>query len=114
MRRWLEIDACPSGMGAILYKFDKPVEFFASEFTEFDHMILGESRGCSSGQTTWELFCLLVAVDVWGARLAQVGTCRLQADSKATLDIAFSMSGHKPVTNALAAELGIRVETHGF
>eukprot|EP00971_Amphidinium_carterae_P326726 6457694-Amphidinium_carterae.1 len=85
-----------------------------AEFTEFDHMVLGASKGCSSSQTTWELYCLVVAVDLWGGKFAQAGTCMLQADSKATLDIAFSMSGHTSVTNALAAELGIRVESFGF
>eukprot|EP00971_Amphidinium_carterae_P345308 6486198-Amphidinium_carterae.1 len=111
----LQTDACPVGMGAVLYKFGKPVEyFFAAEFTDFDHVVLGATRGCSASQTTWELYCLLVAVDLWGHWFGKVGVCKLQADSKATLDIAYSMSGRTPVTNALAAELGIRVETCGF
>eukprot|EP00971_Amphidinium_carterae_P061199 1211578-Amphidinium_carterae.1 len=44
----LQTDACPSGMGAILYRYDKPFEFFAAEFTELDHMTLGVAKGCSS------------------------------------------------------------------
>eukprot|EP00971_Amphidinium_carterae_P010360 204647-Amphidinium_carterae.1 len=29
----LQTDACPAGMGAILYRYDKAVEYFMAEFT---------------------------------------------------------------------------------
>ena len=58
--------------------------------------------------------CLLfVAVDLWLPLLAQQPVCLLQADALAALAAAARLAGRTPAMNALAAELGLRLESAG-
>ena len=105
-------DASPFGMGGILFHTGRPVSWYAVPITEDDLRLLKAVRGESAWQPELELLAILVAFDAWlpGGRSQ---TWRLQADATAALGACARRAGRTPHMNALAAEIGLRLESVG-
>ena len=103
-------DASPFGMGGILFKAGRPVAWFAEEWSQNDLALFHAERGDPAWQADWELFAVLVAIDVWLPRLRGQAMCLLQTDATAALPDAARLAGRTPAMNAIAAELALRLE----
>ena len=58
-------DACPWGMGGVLYEGTRPVTYWADELHEADLLRFGASRGDLAHNTLWEALAALVSFRVW-------------------------------------------------
>ena len=61
----LYTDACPTGLGGVLYSALKPVAYFSHQLTLEDAKLLGAQLGDPAFQSEFELYSVLVAVLVF-------------------------------------------------
>ena len=59
------LDASPWGLGGILLVQGVITSWFMSRLTMTDQRMLNKKIGDSTGQQTWELLCVLVALRIW-------------------------------------------------
>ena len=64
-------DACPWGMGGVLFKNHVPVAWWASPITTLDLQRFRAKRGDSAHNTTWEALAILVSARIWQPALHQ-------------------------------------------
>ena len=90
----IELDASPWGGGAILFISDVPVEYFYLQWdlatANFRHAPVGDP----SGQTTWKLYIILLALMQWGYK-HRVSGLAILGDNTAALDAALGTKGRK-------------------
>ena len=111
LRVCIRTDASPFGFGAILFIHGWPEAWIAQEWSEADLSLLHAARGDPAWQAEWELFVLLISVDVWLPHLHGQCLCLFQSDATAALHSAARMAGRTPIMNALAAEMALRLES---
>ena len=89
----IEFDASPwGGGGAILFEGGLPTEFFATVWSDLVASKLNASVGDPSGQTTFELYTVLLALVVWAGRFKHDGMI-LMGDNLAALDATLTLKG---------------------
>ena len=61
----LVFDACPWGLGAVLYINGEPIQYFTSALSAIDEVWFQYRIGDSDGQQAWEALAVLVALRLW-------------------------------------------------
>ena len=102
----IEVDASPWGGGAVLRRSGLPVEFWAVTWTVADAQALQTQLGQASGQTSWELLAILVALCVWG-RQHRVQGIAILGDNVASLEAALHLKG-KNALSRISREIAWR------
>jgi hypothetical protein len=98
-------DACPWGIGAILSRYGKPIEWMADTLHKRDLDRFGATLGDSASTTLWESLCILVALRLWGSYLPQ--GLALRSDSLSSLRALVRMDSPSPGINALLREVAL-------
>ena len=101
-------DAAPSGMGAILFKRDKAVEYWADVITPDDVAFL-RAQLESLWQPEFEMLAILVSLRVWSSYL-QFHSVNVHGDALAALYAAEKGSSRSPAMHFLAGEIGLLCE----
>ena len=119
----LYTDACPTGLGGVLYSVLKPVAYFSHQLTLEDAKLLGAQLGDPAFQSEFELYSVLVAVLVFQDFLvrgksqclaqgkAQVW---LRSDNTSTVQASTEYKTKSPFLTYLAAELAVQIEGHSI
>ena len=107
----LRTDASPYGLGAILFKIDtgEVLGYWADEVHERDLSRLRARRGEPAWQNEWEMLAVLVSIVVFEADLAGEKFI-LQADNITALEAASRYKSPRPLINAMAAEMALRMD----
>ena len=106
----IRTDASPFGFGAILFEGPWPISWCASVWDDADMGILKALPGNPAWQAEWELFAILIALDLWLPRLRGSAAGVLQSDATAALFASRREAGRSPAMNALCAEIALRLE----
>ena len=116
-------DACPSGVGGVLYAALKPIAYFSHQFSQEDCKLLGTSIGDPVFQSEYELYAILVAVLLFKDFFSQ-GRSKFLSRSKAQVFLRIDNTSavlasteyrtKSPILTYLAAELAVQVEGFGM
>ena len=110
----LVTDACPWGIGGVLYHKTIPVRWFASDLTP---ELLGKfkaSRGDSAWNTTWEAFALLVAIRLWLPDLPRLVACRVKSDNVGALRLLLSLVSSNTALATIAREIAMDMAENNY
>jgi len=88
----VEFDASPWGGGAARRRGDVYLDYFAVQWSTELAGTSGAPIGCSSGQSFWEFFCLLLVLLVWGESCPG-RTLQIQGDNTSALQQALKKKG---------------------
>ena len=83
----------PFGMGAVLFRGASPQAWMAIVWNQFDVDFLKANWGEPAWQAEWELYAILIAVDMWLPALAGRTTAVVQTDATAALFNVRQLSG---------------------
>ena len=102
---YIATDACPWGMGGVLFVRHVPVAWFATPLTHWDLRRFQASRGEPKHNTTWEALALLLAIRLWlpGTHVL----ARIRSDSLSALRSMVKLSSSSPALNLIARELAL-------
>ena len=102
---YIATDACPWGMGGVLFQRHVPVAWFATPLTHWDLRRFQASRGEPKHNTTWEALALLLAIRLWlpGTHVL----ARIRSDSLSALRSMVKLASSSPALNLIARELAL-------
>ena len=106
----LRTDASPYGMGGILLSpGGSVVGYWADVLSADDCARFNAKIGDPAWQTEWEFLAILITIVVFRVELLNMKFV-IQTDNTAAISAAMKLSSPKPVMNALAGELALRME----
>ena len=106
----LAIDASPLGIGGVLSEDNVIEEFFADRLTSEDERRIGQPRGTSEGQQSWEALCALCALRLWAPRWKQRRVkLAVRSDSVSTLVLLVKLKASGPGTSLIAREAALDI-----
>ena len=109
----LATDASPEGLGAILIVNHQLIGALASPVTELEAKDFGFELGSPSSQGIVEALAIVMAVEHWGPKLANLHVeLTVQSDSVTALSMARDTAAAGASLNMLGATLGILLEKH--
>ena len=104
----ISTDACPWGIGGVLYIGGVPTSWFSSELTTEDFVRFGYEKGDPSGQQCWEALGVLVAMRLWSSQWKRVRiVLEVRADNITALTMLTSQRGRGPALTLLSRELAL-------
>ena len=104
----IQTDACPEGVGAVLFAGGKIATWFSEPLTNEDMLVLGVGArvGDPAYQTEFEMYCVILAVRAFAPHFkGQHIRFFLQTDNNATLRAALDLKSKSPLLTFLASEL---------
>ena len=106
----LRTDASPFGMGGILFTPGGTVlGYWADALSEHDLAHFKATKGDPAWQSEWEFLAVVVSFAVFVHFLGKAKV-KVQTDNSANIAAAMKLSSPKPLMNALAGELSLRLE----
>ena len=106
---YIATDACPWGIGGVLFRDYLPIAWFASPLGPDDLRRFNAVKGDPAHNTTWEALALLVAFRTWRPDAATLG--RVRSDSLSALRALTKLSSKSPALNGIAREVALDIAT---
>ena len=111
----IETDACPTGMGAVLLLFGKPVKFWMSPITPQLLVLLGGGAEMTPKfQIEFEMFALFLSVKLFSKELVQPFAFYLRTDNTAALQAALEYKAKSPILVQLTVETMLEAHALGW
>lgn len=111
----IECDACPTGMGAVLLLYGKPVKFWKAKIGEDILSLLGSgAENSPKFQTEFEMFALFLSVKVFQEDLSQPFAFFIRTDNSAALQAALEYKAKSPLLVQLTVELMLEAYARGW
>jgi hypothetical protein len=101
-------DACPWGIGGVLYIEGVPTSYFSSELSSADFTRFGYEKGDPSGQQCWEALGILVAMRLWSSQWKRTRIIlEVRADNITALTMLTTQRGRGPALTLISRELAL-------
>ena len=107
-------DACPWGIGGILYHRNSPRRWFASHLPSELLQKFNASVGDSSHNTLWESIALLVAMRLWLPRTDRRVSIRIKSDNVGALRTILKMTSPSQPMGQIAREIALDVAAGNY
>ena len=106
-------DACPTGMGAVIFQGNIPIGYWAHQLSQEDCTKL--HKDCQLGdpafQTEWEAWTVVLALRAFsGIFSSSKFKVFLRSDNTATLQASLQFQAKSPLLRQIAAELVLEIE----
>lgn len=113
--RWfkIETDACPTGMGAVLYFVGKPLMFWADTISDADLGLLKAER-IPDYQTEFEMYTIFLSLKVFLPLVLQPFAIFLRTDNSASLHACLTYKAKSPLLTHLTAEFMLEFLCNGW
>lgn len=98
-------DACPWGMGGVLYQHGVPMRWFATDLPPSILDKFKAQKGDPGFNTAWEALALLIGLRLWLPGLFQRCGVRVKSDNVGALRMLFNLSSPSEPLNIIAREV---------
>jgi hypothetical protein len=102
-------DACPWGIGGVLYHHGVPVRWFSSPLTPDVLRKFKAQTGDPGFNTAWEALALLVALRLWLARCPRQLTMRVKSDNVGALRMLLKLTSQSSALAIIAREVALDI-----
>ena len=110
----LVTDACPWGMGGVLYQHAIPMRWFATDLPAVVLDKFKASKGDPAFNTAWEALALLIGLRLWLPGLSQRCGVRVKSDNVGALRMLFNLSSPSVALNVIAREVALDLAGENF
>ena len=100
-------DACPWGLGGILYRKSVPVRWFSAPLSKDLLDKFGAQKGDPGMNTAWEAMALLVALRLWLPKLPRQLTTRIKSDNVGALRMLLNLTSPSGPLSIIAREVAL-------
>jgi hypothetical protein len=107
-------DACPWGIGGVLYKRGAPTRWFASELTKPLLEKFKAKKGDPAFNTLWEALALLVGLRLWLAKCPKHLSVRVKSDNVGALRMLLNLASRKELMSIVAREVALDVAAGNY
>jgi hypothetical protein len=114
LNSFIVVDACPWGMGGILVRHHRVVEYYFCRVSSHDVRRFSAKVGESGYTTLWECLALLLAARIWLVNRDDPTFIQVRSDSLGALRMAMKVSSKSPAMNAIAQEIALHMATRDF
>ena len=104
----ISTDACPWGIGGVIYVDGAPTAYFSSALAPEDFARFGYEEGNPAGQQCWEALAVLVAMRLWSCHWRRVRIIlEVRADNITALTMLTSQRGRGTTLTLINRELAL-------
>ena len=107
-------DACPWGIGGVLYENHAPVRWFASPLTEDVLAKFQAETGVPGFNTLWEALALLVACRLWLPKASRKLSWRVQSDNVGALRMLLTLGTKSGQLAVVAREVALDLASQNY
>lgn len=107
-------DACPWGMGGVLYQHGVPKRWFATDLPPSILNKFKAQKGDPGFNTAWEALALLIGLRLWLPGLSQRCGVRVKSDNVGALRMLFNLSSPSEPLNIIAREVALDLASENF
>ena len=107
-------DACPWGIGGVLYKGGVPMRWFASELPKPLLKKFGATKGDPAFNTLWESLALLVGLRLWLTRCPKHLVIRVKSDNVGALRMLLNLASKKEQMAIVAREVALDIAAGNY
>ena len=97
-------DACPWGMGGVLYQEGRPVSYWADFLRDADLTRYSASRGDPAHNTLWEALAALISFRLWSSRFTHFTPVAFRSDNTGVLTALSKRSAPAESLNSIMQE----------
>ena len=107
-------DACPWGIGGILYKKSIPQRWFSAELSSALLEKFKAKKGESGFNTAWEALALLTALRLWLPRLPKMLSVRVKSDNVGALRMLLNLTSSSDPLSIIAREVALDIASDNY
>ena len=107
-------DACPWGIGGILYKKSVPQRWFSAELSPALLEKFKAKKGESGFNTAWEALALLTALRLWLPRLPKMLSVRVKSDNVGALRMLLNLTSSSDPLSIIAREVALDIAADNY
>eukprot|EP00435_Cladocopium_sp_Y103_P067813 s347_g30.t1 len=102
-------DACPWGIGGVLYQHGVPKRWFSSPLTSEILQKFKAQVGDPAFNTAWEALALLVALRLWLTKFPRAFTMRVKSDNVGALRMLLKLTSQSSALATIAREVALDI-----
>eukprot|EP00435_Cladocopium_sp_Y103_P026794 s2314_g6.t1 len=102
-------DACPWGIGGVLYQHGVPKRWFSSPLTSELLQKFKAQVGDPAFNTAWEALALLVALRLWLTKFPRAFTMRVKSDNVGALRMLLKLTSQSSALATIAREVALDI-----
>ena len=110
----LVTDACPWGIGGVLYKEGEPMRWFSSPLTPEVLTKFKASAGDPAFNTAWEALALLVALRLWLTKSPRNLAVRVKSDNVGALRMLLNLTSQSDAMAIIAREIALDIAGRNY
>ena len=107
-------DACPWGMGAVLYEGSAPVAYWADALRDADADVFGARLGDPAFNTLWEGLAVLVSLRLWAPEFGPFAEVVVRSDNLGFLQALAARRAGDPGLNRILQEVSLDECLHDY
>lgn len=107
-------DACPWGIGGVLYRKSIPMRWFSAPLSKELLDKFSAQKGDPGMNTAWEALALLVALRLWLPKLPKQITTRIKSDNVGALRMLLKMTSTSGPLSTIAREVALDVAAGNY
>ena len=107
-------DACPWGIGGVLYQKGRPLRWFSSPLTKELLEKFNAAAGDSAHNTLWEAVALLVGLRLWLPRANKRVVVRVKSDNIGALRTLLKLTSPKDAMGIIAREVALDIASGNY
>eukprot|EP00434_Breviolum_minutum_P038994 symbB.v1.2.034605.t1/scaffold4499.1/size38882/7 len=107
-------DACPWGIGGVLYRKSIPVRWFSAPLSSELLEKFSAQKGDPGMNTAWEALALLVALRLWLPKLPKQISTRIKSDNVGALRMLLKMTSPSGPLSTIAREIALDVAADNY
>ena len=107
-------DACPWGIGGVLYKGGTPMRWFASELPKEVLEKFTAKKGDPAYNTLWEALALLVGLRLWLPKCPKNLSVRVKSDNVGALRMLLNLASRKELMAVIAREVALDIAAGNY
>ena len=107
-------DACPWGIGGVLYQKGRPLRWFSSPLTKDLLEKFNAATGDSAHNTLWEAVALLVGLRLWLPKANKRVAVRVKSDNIGALRTLLKLTSPKEAMGIIAREVALDIASGNY